>query len=234
MKHPTGFSPESDPSIAGYGLSSAFCLHTVKDDPVPRQGHCDMAAVKCLPISRSLRDVEFRSAQKVVRITGKFKASICLHIQREPLVKYGRNILWRALVDFSLEVKEGILKARRAEVYIACNAIEGPAAPERNGLQVEGIFQELQVCGDGIKRDVIDDPFRHHDHPADDRHVHSAGDFAVEGCGAVQRKARDLYITGDVRQLPGYAKTDMAPLPDLPGKDKALDFIFIIQPPPGL
>src|SRR3990170_5596029 len=110
MKRPTGFSPESDPAISRHGFSSAFCLQAVKDDPVPRQGHCDMAVVKCLPIGRALRDVEFRSAGKVGRIAGKFKASVCLHIQRKPPVKYGRDILWRALIDLCLEVKGGILK----------------------------------------------------------------------------------------------------------------------------
>src|SRR3972149_8482188 len=135
MKRPTGFSPESDPSISRHGFSSAFCLHAVKDDPVPRQGHCDIAVVKSLPVSSPLRDVELRSAGKVVCIAGKFKASVCLHIQRKPPVKYGRNIPWRTLMDLCLEVKGGILKARRAEVYIACNAIEGRAASERDGLQ---------------------------------------------------------------------------------------------------
>src|SRR3990172_8526508 len=234
MKRGGGFSPESDPSIAGHRLSSAFHLHAVKEDPVLREGHRDMAVVKSLPVSRPLRDIELRRAGKVVCIAGKFKESVRLHIQWKPPVKYGHNVLWRALLDLCLEVKGGILKARREEVYIPCNAIEGCAAPERNGPEREGVFRELQISADGVKCDVINNPPGEQDCSADDRFVHGARYFSGEGCGAVQGKARDFDVTGNVCQLSVYTETDIAPLPDLPGEGKALDFIFIIQPPLSL
>src|SRR3990172_7905955 len=118
MKRPAGFSPESDPSIAGHRLSSAFHLHAVKEDPVLREGHRDMAVVKSLPVSRPLRDIELRRAGKVVCIAGKFKESVRLHIQWKLPVKNGSDILWRALLALCLEVKAGTLTARREAGFI--------------------------------------------------------------------------------------------------------------------